>query len=1247
MKFWAFVVAVAGCSSAAFAAIDSSCYIRNGLVIQYDGRDNAGFGKHDPAATVWKNLAQSGRDATLSGRTEWSDDNLSVFAYDTADNGLVTLDGILSATHTLEFRVRVSRTKGNGILFGNNSRPYYGLKDAAATRSRFFYCTYGKTSETTMGDYVDFTGVGTYSLTHTGVKEGPAVYYTNGVISASLTTVGTTIGLFTMYLGNLKSAGGNGIDAEYSSFRVYKRTLSAEELAVNAAIDRIRFEGADPASIDWPDGFRWNDGHLEAYVKLSAPSAKGLFSVRGGEPTDSFEGWIAADEAVAVTPAEGYVFAGWQDATGIRHLLGPNGALPFGGGELTACFDTLPITDGLVLHLDAQQKDTLVRDVIDYVNCWNDLGANPYGVNCAQTNSWHETHPRGTPHYDKFAFDGRGGVRFGWFRGDMEFPGGVYTQQCLRTKQVVSVIKTVFVAVRTDPGANAGNCQKFNDWRGYVLSRSYSSGYDASICMSSSGRWQAEPSKAEYDNTGWQNGVRLVDRAAGYYSPLVGTTSSTRIFPYQMPGATQLLGYSNNQTKIVDSYHGLWFEGSALTLGRCAADFSTWKDRMLAGWIGEIVCYNRVLSTDEFLRVQNHLMRKWGVTVDAQENYVFTGAAGTDDWMTGGNWDGGKVPDNPTAEISIGSHAVSVSGDLGAWSRFHSEPGAKLSLLDGARFDTQQGTTMLPAATVLEGKVTKGGPGTLQFEKAEADFSTGSLHLVNGFLDLAGGSYAFANLTSSGGSVINSSDARATLAIATSEGEVSELGAPVFDDVDIVKRGGGELKVTASEKNLGATKLSEGLTSVLCPTGSLPVIRGLGMHIDASRVETLSTNADGTVWAWQDVFNADNRFTTNAANARADVDFALPYTMPTYDPGAFGGRGGVRFGWCTNNPQFPDGVYTQQFLSSTKSFPKNLTIFVVCCKDPDATAANHCPGRSSNTDKDYVLSSVITSGYDSSLCCGTWYDAWVMNSPSGHGLEHIAFWYNGKCYIDRPNGFMAEGVQTANSGKDYYHTTTGTKGVTQLLVFRSAQTKSIDGYTHLYWGGDTLRIGNCGANFGTGSGFWGKRMLAGWIGEELTYDHALTDEEVRAVERHLIAKWGITHALVEPEPANNRLSPDAKLELAQGATLDLDGTTQTVARVTAAGPATVTNGTLVVTQSLETVVGADSAFATLTLDCDLDVTDVDFVLSGAKPRRGTVLQTKGTVTGPFKTVDAPDPTEVRYRTSQIIYGLNGLLLFVR
>ena len=59
---------VVGWAFTASADIPASSYVQDGLVVQFDGIENAGSGAaHDDAATTWKDLSGNGRDGTLAG----------------------------------------------------------------------------------------------------------------------------------------------------------------------------------------------------------------------------------------------------------------------------------------------------------------------------------------------------------------------------------------------------------------------------------------------------------------------------------------------------------------------------------------------------------------------------------------------------------------------------------------------------------------------------------------------------------------------------------------------------------------------------------------------------------------------------------------------------------------------------------------------------------------------------------------------------------------------------------------------------------------------------------------------------------------------------------------------------------------------------------------------------------------------------------------------------------------------------
>ena len=54
---------------------DTSSYVQEGLVAQWDGINNAGLGFHDPGADIWKDL-KGIYDLPLTSKGVWGPDHL-------------------------------------------------------------------------------------------------------------------------------------------------------------------------------------------------------------------------------------------------------------------------------------------------------------------------------------------------------------------------------------------------------------------------------------------------------------------------------------------------------------------------------------------------------------------------------------------------------------------------------------------------------------------------------------------------------------------------------------------------------------------------------------------------------------------------------------------------------------------------------------------------------------------------------------------------------------------------------------------------------------------------------------------------------------------------------------------------------------------------------------------------------------------------------------------------------------------
>ena len=110
----------------------SSDYVQDGLLVQWDGIDNAGTGVHDPAATTWKNLASSNGayDLTLAENGSWNPEGRALVV-----NGLsASAAGTLPEYKTIEVVCKRTNKGGDGrILFNSGLRTRFIIFDSAAT----------------------------------------------------------------------------------------------------------------------------------------------------------------------------------------------------------------------------------------------------------------------------------------------------------------------------------------------------------------------------------------------------------------------------------------------------------------------------------------------------------------------------------------------------------------------------------------------------------------------------------------------------------------------------------------------------------------------------------------------------------------------------------------------------------------------------------------------------------------------------------------------------------------------------------------------------------------------------------------------------------------------------------------------------------------------------------------------------------------------------------------------------------
>ena len=233
-------------------ACDSSAYVKTGLILQLDGVDNAvdgsGVPYHDADARTWKDL--SGNVADPIPLPEWvtveadavysqsaTDHTATVFAVpgvSTEDSPVLTIE---SVSQCGIWRLTDSMGNLQATIWTGRGYFCYRLSEGVA-----FQChkNYGTLGVLTL-DNVDPTNVHSHALT-LGHEEHALWIDGERKSLSGLEWDGWTTSPTAS--GDCKMFSNPRADIRMKSIRIYSRGLTDDEIRQNAAIDAVRFQGA-------------------------------------------------------------------------------------------------------------------------------------------------------------------------------------------------------------------------------------------------------------------------------------------------------------------------------------------------------------------------------------------------------------------------------------------------------------------------------------------------------------------------------------------------------------------------------------------------------------------------------------------------------------------------------------------------------------------------------------------------------------------------------------------------------------------------------------------------------------------------------------------------------------------------------------------------------------------------------------------------------------------------------------------
>ncbi len=349
------------------------------------------------------------------------------------------------------------------------------------------------------------------------------------------------------------------------------------------------------------------------------------------------------------------------------------------------------------------------------------------------------------------------------------------------------------------------------------------------------------------------------------------------------------------------------------------------------------------------------------------------------------------------------------------------------------------------------------------------------------------------------------------------------LGGTIKGNIRIVKQGEGTLVLDNAfiDSWTGGISVQAGTLALKTWRATeVPVKDGLSFHLDASDLSSLEFADGGSrVATWKDLSGNKFDFKEDSAIVSASP---LGLQPPKFDGSLYDGRGGLVFE--ANGTDY-DGANR---LSSGANKCVVRTIFFMtqvdgCVRKEDGGGSfsglfgerDNDWGIRLNSETSYAPYRTVKEG---------------NTTEKGFGVSEYYF---------------VDGVNTTGFAKGKRH------------VFQASTNG--DGWNTAWALGQYT-------TFHAGGG--GRRGYIGSIGEVIAYDRLITGVEQTAVTAYLREKW------IDGVKASMELNENATIEVAEGATLDLGGTTQAVNGLSGSG-GIIKNGNVTVSGVLEVTADAN------------------------------------------------------------------------
>lgn len=211
-------------------------YVQDGLIVMWDGIENAGLCVHDTSATTWRDLSGHGYDLSCFNSYEWLDSAVKLSGGSRPIYRPRTIIGKLGADAHVSIVAEAESSGGVilGLGQGNSNSAIVFTR-----RSNGAFVQIANSSSAGIKNIVPFSET-LFSIAVNYSSGDIAYSEVNGIQKNPYYKFGGTY-CSTLCVGDRVNDSSNPFTGKVHTIRIYSRVLTSAEIAHNYAVDKARF----------------------------------------------------------------------------------------------------------------------------------------------------------------------------------------------------------------------------------------------------------------------------------------------------------------------------------------------------------------------------------------------------------------------------------------------------------------------------------------------------------------------------------------------------------------------------------------------------------------------------------------------------------------------------------------------------------------------------------------------------------------------------------------------------------------------------------------------------------------------------------------------------------------------------------------------------------------------------------------------------------------------------------------------